>query len=84
MLAVGDTEIGDPIVASAAAVVSVYHFHAAPVPSDPPVTEKFDDPPVHTVVGFAVAPEGEVDAALKVTVTLLNTEFPQAPSARTQ
>ena len=38
-----------------------YHFHDAPVPSDPPETVKVDEFPGQTELGFAFAPVGAVE-----------------------
>jgi hypothetical protein len=61
----------------------VYHFHEAPVPSDPPVTLTEDELPEQMAAGVADALVGAVELALTVTVALAVVVFPQMPSART-
>ena len=59
-----------------------YHFHEAPVPNDPPVTDNVVEFPEHMVFGSADAPDGAVDEVLTVTVTLAQDVVLQ-PSALT-
>jgi hypothetical protein len=61
----------------------VYHFHEAPVPSEPPETLSADEVPEEMVVGFAVTPVGEIDTVFIDTVALIADVVLHDPSART-
>jgi hypothetical protein len=47
------------------------HFHAAPVPSEPPCTVKVELSPTQSVLRLVSAPVGAVDSVFKVRVALL-------------
>lgn len=47
---------------------SVYHFHEASVPREPPVTLSEDDPPEQMAAGSAEAPVGAVDVTVNCVV----------------
>jgi hypothetical protein len=61
----------------------VYHFHEAPLPSDPPITLTEDELPEQMATGVADALVGAVELVLTVTVTLAAALFPHTPSERT-
>ena len=65
----GVTERGLPVPTSVPPQLMVYQFQEAPVPNEPPVTDKLVAPPQ---VGLteAAAPVGAVELVLTVTVTL--------------
>ena len=62
---------------------SLYHFHDAPVPNDPPTTLIFVFPPIHIEGDAALAPVGAEDNVFTVTTTDAQFELLQSPSALT-
>jgi hypothetical protein len=60
-----------------------YQCHEAPVPNEPPVTNKVLEFPGHIEAGFAEAPVGAVDEVLTVIVTVAHVVLLQVPSALT-
>ena len=60
-----------------------YHFHEAPVPKEPPLTESVVMSPLQMVEGLAVADVGAVDEELTVMVMLLQLVVLHVPSALT-
>ena len=75
--------IHEPVFTGVPPQLPLYHFHDAPVPSEPPCRHNSDDPPGQTELGLAVAPVGAVDSVFTVTVTLAQPVVLQSPSART-
>ena len=61
-----------------------YHFHTAPVPSEPPLNVISDESPAQILEGVAVADTGATEDILVFKVRLAHTEFPAQPSARTK
>ena len=47
-----------------------YQYHEAPVPNDPPDTDKVEELPEHIGFWLALIPAGAVDALLIVTIAL--------------
>lgn len=61
----------------------VYHFHEAPVPSDPPETLTVVELPALIFADPAVAPVGAIEGTLTVMVVVAVAVLPHVPSART-
>ena len=61
----------------------LYHFHDAPVPSEPPLTVIFVLLPIQMVGEVAEALVGFVEAVFTCTVTCAQVVVPQSPSALT-
>lgn len=80
----GDTVIDAPVPAGVPPQFAVYQVQAAPVPSDPPLTERVVELPGH--IGFADAPmlEAAVENVLTVTVTDTQAVVLHVPSALTK
>jgi hypothetical protein len=62
----------------------LYHWKLAPVPREPPVTDKVVLLPEQIVVAVAAALAGAVDNVLTVMVTEAQAVLLQVPSARTK
>jgi hypothetical protein len=62
----------------------LYHCQLAPVPNEPPVTDKVVALPEHIVVAVAVAPAGAAESVFTVMVTCTQLVLLQVPSARTK
>jgi hypothetical protein len=82
-VAAGLTEIVLPVATGVPEQLPLYHFQLAPLPSIPPFTLKLMEDPLHTVEGPEIDIAG-TDVSRTVTVTLLQGEFLQVPSARTK
>lgn len=78
----GDTAMDEPVPANTPPQLPEYHFHDAPVPSEPPETESVVEPP-QIGLGLAEAPVGSVDKALLVTVTEAQLVVLHEPTALT-
>ena len=77
---IGDTVIVAPVLVPVTGVVqpaSVYHFHDAPVPREPPVTLSDDETPEQTLAGVAVAPVGAMDATLTARCAYPDVSLPE-------
>ena len=84
MVVVGLTASELPLPTAVPPQDPLYHWNAAPVPSDPPVTDKVVPLPVQIVPGEAPADAGAVDAVFTVMVTEAQAVVLQVPSARTK
>ena len=62
---------------------SLYHFHEAPVPNDPPTILRLVLPPMQIVGDAAVAPVGADDNVFTVTTTDAQVVLLQSPSPLT-
>ena len=62
----------------------VNQFQLAPVPREPPVTDKVVEAPLHKIAGEAEAEVGAVDNELTVTATLTHEVELQVPTALTK
>lgn len=82
MVEAGDTAMEAPVPASVPPQPPEYHFHDAPVPSEPPVTLSVVAPP-QIGLGLAEALVGSVEGVFNVTVTETQPVVLQVPSALT-
>ena len=78
----GDTAIELPVPTSVPPQLPEYQFQAAPVPSEPPDTDKVVEPP-QIGLGVAEALVGAVDGALMVTATDAQVVVLHVPTALT-
>jgi hypothetical protein len=67
----------EPVPAGVPPHETVNHSHIAPVPSDPPVTDKVFDVPKQVLLLVIVTPVGAVDKLPTVTASVLGALVPQ-------
>ena len=72
MFAVGETVIEGPLPTDVTPHELLYHCQLAPVPNEPPLTDKVVLPPLQMVV-VPVMEVGAVERDCTVTVTVLDT-----------
>ena len=75
--------IRDPVPSNVPPQLAEYHFHEAPVPNDPPTSERSVDDPLQIGLTVALILVGATDKIFTVIVMESQTVVLQVPSALT-